>query len=168
MIILGKINTFYSVKFGHDNWHWVSPLGLHITGIFFDPEWSLSLCCCFFFWPHTMWLVGFLFPDQGLNLDGPLAVRIKSWPLDSQGISPDDLFIVIENEESLKSAHKHSSSFRIPHPSSAARPLSKRGQTWVTSVLKIWEPRQVLFFLLSFFSTYNECAQFRKALGLSP
>ena len=34
-----------------------------------EPCLSLSLFF-FFFWPHTMWLVGFLFPDQGLNLDG--------------------------------------------------------------------------------------------------
>ena len=67
MIILGKINTFYSVKFGHDNWHWVSPLGLHITGIFFDPEWSLSLCCCFFFLASYHVACGIFVPWPGIE-----------------------------------------------------------------------------------------------------
>ena len=37
---------------------------------FIKRDQPLSLFFFFFFWPHTMWLVGFLFPDQGLNLDG--------------------------------------------------------------------------------------------------
>ena len=56
-----------------------SHLSVYTSQVFFltqnDPCLSVVV---FFFWPHTMWLVGFLFPDQGLNLDGPLAVRIKS------------------------------------------------------------------------------------------